>query len=105
MPAVQLYTYVRSQGQISNAHWEFLPRPAIFEVGCHLVGRVLESQQNKLVYKGPLPIACSCGRNHSLMIGVTDSDSFFTSTSTGLGSQFWNLCVFDDTLGAKPHFP
>ena len=35
------------------------------------------------------------------MIGVTDSDNFLTSTSTGLGSNFWNLCVFDDTLGAK----
>ena len=44
---------------------------------------------------------CHCGRSHSPMIGVTDSDNFLTSVSIGLGSKFWNLCVFDDTLGAK----
>ena len=27
-----------SQGKISNAHWEYYPRPSIFEVGCHSVG-------------------------------------------------------------------
>ena len=37
-PVVQLHTCVRSQEQISNAHWEYCPRPSIFEVGCHSVG-------------------------------------------------------------------
>ena len=32
------------------------------------------------------------------MIGVTDSDDFLTSICSALGSEFWNLFVFDDTL-------
>ena len=105
MPAVQLSVYLC---QITGADFK---RPlGVFTTSSHLRGRLslgwprLELQQNKLVYKGPLPIACSCGRKHSPMIGVTDSDNFLTSTSTGLGSKFWNLCVFDGMLGAK-HFP
>ena len=43
---------------------------------------------------------CYCRRRHSPMIGVTDSDNFLTSVSIGLGSKFWNLCAFDDTLRA-----
>ena len=92
--------------QITGA--DFKRRLGVFTTSSHLRGRLslgcwprLELQQNKLVYKGPLPIACSCGRKHSPMIGVTDSDIFLTSTSSWFGTKFWNLCVFDDTLGAK----
>ena len=35
------------------------------------------------------------------MIGTTDSDDFITSIFSTLGSKFWNLCVFDETLEAK----
>ena len=34
------------------------------------------------------------------MIGVTDTADFITSTSIALGPKFWDLFVFDDTLGA-----
>ena len=63
--------------------------------------RQLETQHEKLVYKGPLRKTCNSGRSHSPMNGLTDSDNFLTSLSPGFGSMFWNLCVFDDTLGAK----
>ena len=61
----------------------------------------LETLHDKLVYTGPLPVACYCGRSHSPMIGTTDSDDFITSLFSTLGTNFWNLCVFDETLEAR----
>ena len=83
------------------AHWEYCPRPSIFEVGCRSVWPRLETLHDRLVYKGPLPVACYCGRSHSPMIGTTDSDDFITSLFSSLGTKFWNHCVFDETLEAR----
>ena len=51
--------------------------------------------------KSPLPISCYCGRNHSPLIGVTETDDFQTSMSLALCSKFWDLCVFDDSPAAR----
>ena len=54
--------------------------------------------QNRLKYKGPLPLSCSCGREHTPLIGLTDDASFRTSNSVGFGTEFWISCVYDDML-------
>ena len=36
---------------------------------------LLERVQDKFVCKGPLPLRCYCGREHTPLIGVSDSDS------------------------------
>ena len=54
--------------------------------------------QNTLKYKGPLPLSCSCGREHTSLIGLTDDSSFLTSSSGGFGAGFWSSCVYDDML-------
>ena len=61
----------------------------------------LENQHGNLRYKGPLRISCYCGRNHSPLIGITDTDEFQTSTSVALGPKFWDLCVFDHSLETR----
>ena len=63
----------------------------------------LESQHGRLQYKGPLHFFCYCGRNHSLLIGITDTYEFQTSTSVALGPKFWDLCVFDHSLETRFH--
>ena len=54
--------------------------------------------QNSLKYKGPLPLSCSCGREHIPLIGLTDDATFRTSSSVGFGADFWISCVYDDML-------
>ena len=54
--------------------------------------------QNSLQYKGPLPLSCSCGREHTPLIGLTDVSTFRTSSSVGFGVDFWVSCVYDDLL-------
>ena len=54
--------------------------------------------QNSLKYKGPLPLSCSCGREHTPLIGLTDDATFRTSSSVGFGADFWISCVYDDIL-------
>ena len=54
--------------------------------------------QDRLVYKGPLPLRCSCGYSHSPLIGVSEDSAFRTTAATGFGPGFWGPCVYDDTL-------
>ena len=86
MLVVQLAICVRSRKQTTSARWEFFST-SIFEVDCHLVGLVWKKLHDKLVYKGPLPVSCYCGRGDSPLIGVTDTADFITSTSMCPGPQ------------------
>ena len=54
--------------------------------------------QNSLKYKGLLPLSCSCGREHTPLIGLTDDATFRTSISVEFGADFWVSCVYDDML-------
>ena len=54
--------------------------------------------QNRLKYKGPLPLSCSCGRAHTPLIGLVNDATFRTSSSVGFGAGFWISCVYDDML-------
>ena len=89
------------------AHGADFKRPLVFSTSHQLRARLfvgwprLGFSNNKLVYKGPLPVSCYCGRAHSPMIGTTDSADFLTATSCALGSKFWDLFIMDDTLEAR----
>ena len=63
----------------------------------------LKFYHGKLSYRGPLPISCYCGRKHSSLIGLTDTEDFRTSTAVALGPQFWDLRVADHSFGAGLH--
>ena len=54
--------------------------------------------QNSLTYRGPLPLSCSCGREHTPFIGLSGDSTFRTSSSPGFGAGFWTSCVYDDIL-------
>ena len=54
--------------------------------------------QNSLKYKGPLPLSCSCGREHTPLIGLNDDATFRTSSSVEFSADFWISCVYDDIL-------
>ena len=54
--------------------------------------------QDRLVYKGPLPLRCSCGYSHSPLIGVSEDSAFRPTAAAGFGPGFWGPCVYDDTL-------
>ena len=103
MPIVQLPICVRSLGQISNAHWEYL-----FSTSHQLRSRLfpgwprLECSLNWLVYR--LPTSSYCGRGHSPMIGARDSEDFLPSTSCALGPKFWDLLINNDSLEARSNF-
>ena len=56
-----------------------------------------QESQDKLVCKGPLPLRCSCGFDHTLMIGVSEDDTFRTLSAAGFGTEFWASCVYDAT--------
>ena len=57
-----------------------------------------EQVQNRLVYKGPLPLHCSCGYEHTPFIGLSEDDTFRTSAAIVFGTEFWISCVYDATL-------
>ena len=65
--------YKRPIGILSNSTCLrpllFLGWPNLFEV------------QNSLKYRGPLPLSCSCGREHTPLIGLTEDATFRTSIS------------------------
>ena len=61
----------------------------------------LKYHHGRLIFRGPLPISRYCGRKHSPLIGITDTDEFQTSTSVALGPKFWDLCVFDHSLETR----
>ena len=82
--------YKRPIGILSNCT---CLRPLLFLGWPNLV-----EVQNSLKYKGPLPLSCSCGREHTPLIGLTDDSTFRTSSSVGLGVDFWVSCVYDDML-------
>ena len=82
--------YKRPIGILSNCT---CLRPLLFLGWPNLV-----EVQNRLKYKGPLPLSCSCGREHTPLIGLTDDATFRTSSSVGFGSEFWISSVYDDML-------
>ena len=82
--------YKRPTGILSNCT---SIRPLLFLGWPNLLG-----VQDSLKYKGPLPLSCSCGREHSPLIGLADDSTFLTSASTGFGAGFWTSCVYDDML-------
>ena len=79
--------YKRPTGILSNCT---SLRPLLFLGWPKLLG-----VQDSLKYKGPLPLSCSCGREHPPLIGLADDSSFLTSASTGFGAGFWTSCVYD----------
>ena len=82
--------YKRPTGILSNCT---SIRPLLFLGWPNLLG-----VQDSLKYKGPLPLSCSCGREHTPLIGLADDSTFLTSASTGFGAGFWTSCVYDDML-------
>ena len=82
--------YKRPIGILSNCT---SLRPRLFLGWPNLVG-----VQNSLKYKGPLPLSCSCGREHIPFIGLADDATFRTSSSVEFGADFWITCVYDDIL-------
>ena len=57
-----------------------------------------EQVRDRLVYRGPLPLCCSCGYEHTPFIGLSKVGTFRTSATVGFGLEFWNSCVYDATL-------
>ena len=43
-----------------------------------------EQVRDRLVYKGPLPLRCSCSYVHTPFIGLSEDDTFRTSPAVGL---------------------
>ena len=58
----------------------------------------LVEAQNSLTYRGPLPLSCSCGREHIPFIGLSVDSTFRTSTFPGFGVDFWTSFVYDGML-------
>ena len=58
----------------------------------------LHCVQDSLKYRGPLPLSCSCGREHTPLIGLADDSSFLTTASTGFSVDFWTSFVYDGML-------
>ena len=58
----------------------------------------LEQIQERLVYKGPHPLHCSCGSEHTPFIGLSENDTFRTSAAISVGIEFWVSCVYDASL-------
>ena len=58
----------------------------------------LVEAQNSLTYQGPLPLSCSCGREHIPFIGLSVDSTFRTSTFPGFGVDFWTSFVYDGML-------
>ena len=50
------------------------------------------------MYRGPLPLRCSWSYEHTPLIGLSEDDTFRTSSTVGFGPDYWNSCVFDATL-------
>ena len=82
--------YKRPIGILSNCT---SLRPLFFSGWPNLI----EAQTN-LTYRGPLPLSCSCGREHIPFIGLSGDSTFRTSSSVGFGAGFWSSCVYDDSL-------
>ena len=103
MLAVLLDTCARSREQIASVPL------GIFSSSLHLRSRLslcwphLQNHNGRLMYKGPSPISCYCGRQHSPLIGITDTEDFRTPTPVGLGHKFWDLCVADHSSEARFH--
>ena len=68
-------------------------RPLLFSGWPNLI-----EAQNSPKYRGPLPLSCSCGREHIPFIGLSGDSTFRTSSSVGFGADFWTSCVYDDLL-------
>ena len=82
--------YKRPIGMLSNCT---SLRPRLFLGWPNLV-----EVQDGLKYNGPLPLSCSCGYEHPPLIGLSDVDTFRTSSYVGFGAEFWVSCVYDDLL-------
>ena len=98
MLGVQLPTCVSSPGRSTSVPTGILSnctslRPLLFPGWPKLL-----AVQDSLQYRGPLPLSCSCGREHPPLIGLAVDSSFLTSASTGFGAGFWTSCVYDDMV-------
>ena len=98
MLGVQLPTCVSSPVQSTNVRLEFSPTVPHYVLFCFLGWPKLLGVQDSLQYRGPLPLSCSCGREHPPLIGLAGDSSFLTSASTGFGAGFWTSCVYDDMV-------
>ena len=82
--------YKRPTGSLSNCT---SLRPLLF-----LGWPKLHCVQDSLKYKGPLPLSCSCGREHTPLLGLADNSSFLTTASMGFGVDVWTSFVYDGML-------
>ena len=64
MLGVQLPTCVSSPGRSTSVQSEFSPTVPLSVLFCFRVGQTYVEAQNSLTYRGPLPLSCSCGREH-----------------------------------------
>ena len=89
--------YKRPMGIFSNCT---SLRPLLFSGWPNLI-----EAQNSLTYRGPLPLSCSCGREHIPFIGLSGDSIFRTSSSVGFGADFWISCVLRRYAGKEFRFP
>ena len=85
MLGVQLPTCVSSPDRSTSVQLEFSPTVPLSVLCCFSGWPNLIEAQNSLTYRGPLPLSCSCGREHIPFIGLSD-DSTFRTSSVVLGS-------------------
>ena len=52
----------------------------------------LVSSEDRLVYKGPLPVNCGCGRTHPPPQGFDGNGDFTSAQAHTLGTSFWLAC-------------
>ena len=48
--------------------------------------------EDRLVYKGPLPVDSGCGRTHTPLQGIDGNGDFISSQAHTLGVSFWVAC-------------
>ena len=100
MLVAQLVIYAKLAGETTHARWDVLGnmRPSSRTV-LRALAKCWSWNETLWSDKGPLSKSCSCGRNRSPLIGVSDSDEFHTSNELKhLESEFWELCPYDVTL-------
>ena len=88
MLGVQLPTRVSSPDRSTSVRLEFSPTVPLSVLCCFRAGPNLIEAQNSLTYRGPLPLSCSCGREHIPFIGLSGDSTFRTSSSVGFGAGF-----------------
>ena len=61
--------------------------------------------QNSLKYKGPLPLSCSCGREHTPFIGLTDDSTFTHLQLRWVRRRFLDFLCLRRYAGKEFRFP